>query len=536
MNTLFPILLGVKIGDGDKFGYGFYDFDAKITRQLSDVDKLSLNFYSGRDVLGVYSVNNQQLSYPEKSTAYTNDSDFHWGNDHIAANWTRVLSPRMFLTTVLGLSRYRMNVDMVGSDKEYYPETGYGESQEYNVDYNSGIKDVSISSGVEYYATPSQHIRFGVEAVYHSFKPESFRQDVWVITDFQNNPDTTTLSLGRGYDDITRAADCSLYAEDEISLGRLLVNPGLRLNVFRVNGRAYFRPQPRLSASFDISDCFSVKASYARMSQNVHLLTSTQVTLPMDLWVPVTDRIKPMVSDQYVAGMTYRNRKGWEFSLEGYYKDVSNVVEYKDGVVAIGNTSDWEDRVVQGKGRSRGVELFLNKYAGSTTGWISYTLSKTERRFQDAGISGGEWFPFKYDRRHILNMVVIHSFGESLDISGSWSLATGGVTTVPTVMTAVLSPDGKTLYETEYVPRRGNYRLPSSHSLNLGMNLHRQKRRGEAVWSFNVFNLYNHLNPDLLYDYRPEIKSGVSSTSVKMKVKVLTLIPILPSIGYSFKF
>ena len=536
MPSIIPISMGIKIGDEDKFGYGFYDLNAKVTHVLSDKDKLSLSFYSGKDILGVYTVNRFQFQSPLRKTTQTSDTDIVWGNDNIAVGWTHVLSSRMFCTTVLGMSHYRMNTDAFSESTQINVDAKSKEIQESDVDYHSGIYDLDLSTAVEYSVSSNQMVRFGLEVIAHSFKPESFSQKYRLIESDDDARDTLDIIRDHGNKSVTRGFESSVFIEDEISFGRFQVNPGLRINLFTVRGKTYFRPQPRFSISFDLSDCLSAKASYARMSQNIHLLSSTQITLPMDLWVPVTDRIKPMVSDQFVAGLAYRSRKGWELSVEAYYKKTDNIVEYRDGVAVIGNTSDWEDRVVQGEGRSRGVEIFANKYYGKTTGWLSYTLSKTERRFQEAGISGGDWFPFKYDRRHILNLLIMHSFSKKLDISGSWSLCTGGVTTVPTMMTTVLSPDGKTLYETEYVPVRGNYRLPSSHSLNLGVNLHRQKRRGEATWSFNVFNLYNNLNPDLLYDYRADIKGGPSGTSVQLKMKILTLIPILPSIGYSFKF
>lgn len=539
MPSLFPILFGIKIGEEDKFGYGFYDVNAKVTHVFSDKDKLSVNLYSGRDLLGVYYETKTTYDYPPGSQVIVNDTDIHWGNDHIAASWTHVLSSKMFCTTVLGMSHYKMKATpfQTITRRESITDTLLKVTEEESdVDYRSGITDLNLTSSVEYSVSSNQMVRFGLELVAHKFKPESFAQEYRFIETLGEVSDTLHVSRDHGLDAITLGFEGSIFAEDEINFGRLQLNPGLRINLFSVNGKTYFRPQPRLSMSFDISDQLSVKGSYARMTQNIHLLSSTQMTLPMDLWVPVTDRIKPMVSDQYVAGISYRNQKGWEFSLEGYYKAVSNVVEYKDGVAVIGNTSDWEDRVEQGQGRSKGVELFVNKYYGKTTGWLSYTLSKTERRFPGTGISGGDWFPYKYDRRHILNMLLMHSFSKKLDCSASWSLCTGGVTTIPSMMTVVLSPDGETMHDTEYVKSRGNYRLPSSHSLNLGLNWHRQKRHGEAVWSFNVYNVYNHLNPDLIYDNRVEITAGPSSVTAKSKAKIITLLPVMPSIGYSFKF
>ena len=156
------------------------------------------------------------------------------------------------------------------------------------------------------------------------------------------------------------------------------------------------------------------------MNQYVHLLSSMPIAMPTDLWVPVTKKIKPMRSHQYALGGYYTGINGWEFSVEGYYKDMRNVLEYKDGVSFFGSSSGWENKVEMGKGRSAGIEFMAQKTAGKTTGWLSYTLSKSDRKFTKGGINNGEWFPYKYDRRHSINLTINHKFSDRIDIGASW--------------------------------------------------------------------------------------------------------------------
>lgn len=167
------------------------------------------------------------------------------------------------------------------------------------------------------------------------------------------------------------------------------------------------------------------------MSQYVHLLSSMPIAMPTDLWVPVTKEIKPMQSHQYSLGGYYTGIKGWEFSVEGYYKDMRNVLEYKDGVSFFGSSTGWENKVEMGKGRSVGIELMAQKTLGKTTGWLSYTLSKSDRKFAKGGINNGERFPYKYDRRHNINLTVNHKFNERIDIGASWVFYTGGQVPFP---------------------------------------------------------------------------------------------------------
>ena len=200
-------------------------------------------------------------------------------------------------------------------------------------------------------------------------------------------------------------------------------------------------------------------------------------------------------------------------------------------------STGWESKVAMGEGRAYGMELFIQKKTGNTTGWLGYTLAKSERRFPDGSINRGDWFPFKYDRRHDISLVVNHKFSDRIDVSGSWKFFTGGVTTLTTREFAVVDINGRTHTE-DYVSSRGNYRLPPSHNLCLGINFHRQKRHGERIWNISVYNAYNYMNPDFVYKSYTAEHDPVTYDLIREGVAInkITVLPILPSFSYTRKF
>ena len=272
------------------------------------------------------------------------------------------------------------------------------------------------------------------------------------------------------------------------------------------------------------------------MAQYVHLLSSAQISLPVDLWVPITKDIRPVTSDQFSVGAYYDGIKGWEFSVEAYLKNMRNILEYKDGTLMLGTSEGWENRVEMGEGTAKGIEFLVQKTAGKTTGWLAYTLAKTDRIFPDGSINNGERFPYKYDRRHCIDLSVDHRFNKKWGINATWTFATGGTTTVPVRQVAVQLPDGN-IWDAQYVDHRNNFRIPPSHRLNIGCNLHKERRRGESVWNFSVYNAYNRMNPNFVFmDYGPDYDNNGNYTGTSLKMKKITILPLLPSVSWTRNF
>lgn len=536
MHTLLltPILKAFKF-DGNYF---FYDLDAKLTHRFDDRNRLYFNVYNGMDDLYYRHKETQDYTLGAPIKSFDQGKlGIRWGNTVAALRWNHVLSGKLFSNTTLAYNRYRMVMETEMLSEETVGGT-LSDRNLYRFDYRSGMRDWVLKTDVEYNPVPTHRIHFGGNYTHHTFIPETLTNVNQQIMDTQVQVDTTwhlkSNSRQTGH-------EIGLYAEDDIRLGRAwTLNPGLHVSLFNTQGRSYFSVEPRLSAKVDLSQDWSAKASYSRMSQYVHLLTSSQVSLPLDLWVPITKDIAPETADQYSLGFYYSGLRGWEFSLEGYWKKMNNVLEYKDGVSFLFNSDGWENKVETGRGRAMGLELFIEKTMGKTTGWLGYTLSRSDRVFPT--VNAGRWFPYRYDRRHQVNLVVNHRFNEKFDLSATWNYASGGTTTIPERSVVMTAPNGELFLE-DLVPSRNNYRLPASHTLNLGFNFHRKHRRGEGVWNLSIYNVYNRMNPNFVVrdtdSYMSSFVDESGSDSqyiVKSKLVKLTLLPIFPSVGYTRSF
>ena len=211
---------------------------------------------------------------------------------------------------------------------------------------------------------------------------------------------------------------------------------------------------------------------------------------------------------------------------------MDNILEFGDGVVMIGSSSNWEERVEVGKGRARGLEIFAQKTAGDLTGWLSYTLAKSERCFPDGSINLGRWFPYKYDRRHSVNVNLSYKLTERTDFNVAWTYASGTPITVPERRTIITTPEG-THEEADYVPARNNYRLPASHHLDVSLAVHKQKARGERTWTFGVYNVYNRRNPNFYY---LTDEQNNTNGERKLQLKTVSILPLIPSVSYTRTF
>lgn len=506
--------------------YYFFDLNGKVTHKFSDKDRLFLNAYYGRDIF--YFKDNDDWSSGVASGEMDDKSSIRWGNLLTAARWNHVFNGRLFSNATVAFTDYRMRMGFLSKEKSG------GSNYYYKFDYGSGIKDITAKIDFDYTPTPSHVIKFGGEYVSHNYIPETY-----TTVEKENNYGqmVTDTTYSNSNEKNRLGHEISAYIEDDIRIGEwLTVNPGVRVAMFSTSGKTYWSPEPRMSVKVDFGKGVSAKAAYSRMAQYVHLLSSSQITLPIDLWVPITKSIKPVTSDQYSLGLYYNGLAGWEFSVEGYWKDMRNVLEYKDGISFMASSQSWEDNVVMGDGRAYGVEFFIQKTMGKTTGWLGYTLAKSDRIFSNGLINNGERYPYRYDRRHNISLVVNQKLGEKWDLSATWTFATGGTTTVPERETVAMMPDG-TFIQVDYAPHRNNYRLPPSHRLNIGVNYHKKKKRGESVWNFGVYNAYNRLNPNFVY-YKSQQEAEPDSRLYKRKEKLksVTILPIIPSFSYTYNF
>ncbi|MDO5571390.1 MAG: TonB-dependent receptor [Bacteroidales bacterium] len=528
--------------DDEKFNYYFYDINAKVNHKFSDKSRLYLSIYNGKDYYDYNSDRNYDNGSSSNNNIYVyNDKiNFNWGNTIGAIRWNYVFNNKLFSNSTLSYNHY--NMTMGGRYKEEHLSNEGNRFYNYSSDYKSGISDISLKSDFDYNPIPSHQIKFGFSFTNHTFKPEITTSK---ITEKENNvASQDTLYSGITNNNIP-ANEVSAYGEDNFNIGKnLSLNAGVHLSLFNTDGKNYLSAQPRFSARYTFGNGFAVKGAFTQMSQFVHLLSSTQISLPTDLWVPVTKNIKPMLSEQYSFGLYNTALKGWEFSVEGYYKSMHNVLEYQEGTSFFGYSGGWQEKVEMGEGRSFGAEFLAQKTFGKTTGWIAYTIAKSDRIFKDGSINNGNRFPYKYDRRHNFNICLNHSFSKKIDTGITWVYTSGGTATIAQKRTGVLIPGNDSPDVDDYVSKRNNYRLPPSHRLNFSINFHRFHKRGESIWNISVYNMYNAMNPNLVssereyteHSYVDEFGEEIYYFTSKIKIKKLTLLPCVPSITYTYKF
>lgn len=530
--------------DGNPAGYYFYDLNAKLNHKFSEKDRLYLSAYLGKDRF--YLSEGDESSFLANNTNYQstsrNDFGLDWGNITSSLRWNHLFSNKLFANTTLTYSKYQFNTIFDSYTSEVTPYTTDTDTTNFN--YFSGVKDYGAKFDFDYLPNPNHYIKFGLNYVRHNFYPgslvlylSSYERDSLGVENYQVPYDTTF-----NFSEALESNDAFFYVEDDIKVNdQLKVNLGMHLGYFNTNNKTYYSFQPRFSSRYLINKDWSLKASYAEMQQNIHLLTGSGAGLPTDIWVPSTDSVPPQYSKQVAFAANKNFLNGLiEVSIEGYYKSMSDLITLKPGAEIIG-FDDWKNKVdTNGIGRSYGAELFIQKKKGKTTGWIGYTLSFSERKFE--GVNFGKWYPYKFDRRHDFSLVMSQKFSDNFDIGLTWVYGSGNNMTFlesryPSVNINgnINGIDEGSVGEIEYYPTRNNLRLPSYHRLDIGLNFHKKKKWGDRTISVGAYNVYNRKNPFFLsVNDKIEVQNGVP-TSTRV-VQQTSLFPIIPSISYKFKF
>ncbi|OGX88956.1 TonB-dependent receptor [Hymenobacter coccineus] len=500
-------------------GYYFYDLNGKLNWKLSRRDRLYLSAYRGSDNFYAHTrdADNTQATYTRS------DVDLGWGNLTGALRWNHVVNDRLFLNTHLTYSQYQFDVGQNREDRTGAPGQAGTQTTTGSLRYFSNIRDFSLKTDFDYAPSPDHYVRFGAQLTRHAFRPGAFAQTERV----------DTARSGATLGSRVLATESALYVEDDYRLSnRLKVNAGLRLNGYFVDGKGYPSLEPRLAARFMLTDEWALKAAYARTTQFIHLLTNSGIGLPTDLWVPATAAVRPQLAHQISLGAARTLRykgEAFEFSFETYYKPMQNLVEYREGASFLNTTdSDWQSKVTSGQGWAYGGELFLQKKTGRTTGWLGYTLAWSTRRFPE--LNGGRAFPYKYDRRHDISLVVIHHFSPTLTLSGTWVYGTGNATTLASGRFQTDPQQGYNDYGD-----RNSFRMAAYHRFDLDLSKTKKKRWGEIVNSLSIYNVYSRNNPYYLY-FQAAYFNNDGTVARPPSYRQVSLFPIIPSVSKAFKF
>ncbi len=498
-------------------GYYFYDLNAKINHTFSNKDRLFLSGFFGRDRAYSKFKDSYTNTYNQERQDLKVDFGLNWNNIIGALRWNHLFSPRLFSNVTLTYSRYKFNI-FENFHSVFTKPSSDPDDESYAYEYSSGIHDFAGKIDFDFLPNPNHYIRFGASSIKHQFNPG-------ILSYRAAESDTVVGSFK------TRAYEFASYIEDDFHVFKQLkVNAGLHFSGFHVENSFYTSLQPRISVRYLFGNNIALKASYSRMAQYIHLLSNSGIGLPTDLWVPSTGKIKPQQSTQYAIGIARTINKTYEISVEGYYKEMNRLIEYKEGASFTSVNKDWQDKVETGSGTSYGAEVFVQKKFGRLTGWFGYTLSWSNRTFKN--INFGKTFPYKYDRRHDISITSVYQLSDHLKISGVWVYGTGNAVSLPTKLylknnaeSFLSSPENSVSYYKE----RNGYRMKSYHRLDLSLTWTKQKRKGIRQLTIGVYNLYNRKNPffiNLETDIHTQHKRFVQ----------YSLIPVLPYISYRFDF
>lgn len=486
-----------------KSGYYFYDLNGKANFKLGNKDHIYVSGYFGNDKF--YSKQKDESGYIGSSSSF--NASLRWGNITAVGRWNHEFAPKLFGNLTTYYSQYKF---IIGAEQK---STNFIGNERYLLRYTSGINDKAVKYDFDFIPGPNHFIKAGVGYIYHTYNTGA--QQTKITTPVQNL-DTTigTKALNAG--------EMDAYIEDDIRItSKLKTNIGVHATGFMVRNNFYHSIQPRVGARYLINDRLSIKASYVQMNQFINLLTNSSIGLPTDLWVPVTDKIPPQLSHQAAAGIAYTYWTGIEISVEGYYKTMENIIEYKEGASYFNSTTSWEEKVELGKGKSYGGELFVQKKKGKFTGMLGYTLSWTTRQFDN--LNNGEEFPYRYDRRHDLKIAGVYSLTDRIEVSAEWVYGTGNAITVP--LGKYQGPDGNVL---DIYGKRNDFRMQPYHRGDISIKFSKFKKNWQSAWIVSVYNVYNRQNPFYVYSST----NNAGSTTFKQ----VSLFPIIPSISYQFKF
>jgi len=505
--TYLDALLYPLLPSDYKGGYYFYDLNWKFNFDINPKNRIYLSGYFGRD----------KFWARFKDTESDSRAWLRWGNAASTLAWDHIYNEKINSQTSLIYSSYVFDINL---DEKY-------QTDNYKLRYISNVKDISLKHEFNISASSSHSLKIGLISTLHTFKPEAVTYRETGFNDVK-------------VDNKIHAVETSVYLQDTFKpVPRLTINAGLRLSSYITANKSYLFPEPRISAGYKITDNLAIKGGFAIMNQYIHQVTSGGIGLPLDLWVPTTDNIKPAQSRQIALGLAKDiPGKNMVCSIEGYYKKTNRSVGFKEGATFLlsedaveKNESSWKKNLTQGQGWSYGMEFLLHKRAGKFSGWIGYTLSWTQLQFDS--VNFGKKFYARYDRRHDISLVGMYKLSDKVHLSATWVYGTGNAITIPNASYGGIehnpgsngSIGGNSLID---YGGKNEYRMRPYHRLDLGIKFIKKFPSGrERTWDLSIYNAYSRRNPYFYF---------VSTENGKNVIKQVSLFPIIPSITYNFKF
>jgi len=478
----------------------FYDLNVKANLAINEKNKLYFSGYFGQDELAVSSMFGSK-----------------WGNTTATLRWNSILNRKLFSNTSFIYSNYDFNVGF--------------KSDGSTTNFNSHIKDLNLKQDFTFYLNSKNTVRFGFNAIHHTITPtkaegtnivstkvgrKGLENAVYISNSWKaSNKINIDYGLRFSFYNVLGGDTYNIYKNNQLTQSIELAKGKI--------GKTYYNLEPRFSMNYKLSDAANLKAGYARNIQNLHMMSNSTGGSPTDQWIGNSYNIKPEIADQVSLG--YTNNLGgnnYEVSAEAYYKLMKNQIDYKDGA-DINTVPDIESELLFGKGRAYGLEILLKKKTGRLTGWVGYTLSKTERKIN--GINNGRWYNAKQDRTHDLSIVGIYSLSKKWTLSGTFIYSTGNAVTFPT---GKYDMNGMTVYQ--YNNRNAD-RMPATHRLDISATYEKPfRKRFQSSWSFGLYNVYGRQNP-----FGMTFRENKTNPQ-KIDAVQTSLFRWIPSVTYNFKF
>jgi hypothetical protein len=499
--------------------YYFYDINAKVVHSFSLKDRIYLSFYNGKDhIRNVHESTEEQGETSRFSETNTETSG--WGNLLGTLRWNHNTGSSLFINTTLAYSKYDYFTDRSYSSLYEDLVSGYDISRDYHAGYYSGIQDIIAKTDFSYSLSSKQTVRFGAGNTFHTLSPGT--------NTYSMNDEALNVTRDTSFTNVQlQASDYYLYAEYETQIGKATLDLGIRASGFITEGDHYFNPEPRLALNYMLLPNLALKAGYSRMEQYIHLLSTSGVSMPTDLWVPSARGIRSLGSDQVNAGLACE----WQsvtLTAEVYQKWLNHTTDFGNGASLSTDLRPWYEKTTQGKGWAKGLEISVEKSQGNVSGNISYTLAKADRKYP--AINQGMVFPFSYDRRHNFNFYVNWIISPKYDVSAAWIYGTGYPATIPVEKympgLGIYNTDSEYGGEIDYYPARNNVHMDAYHRLDISFHYKVTTRIGEHTISVDVFNVYNRKNPIYMYYSGYRVKT----------LQYAYLLPVIPSLTYTLRF
>jgi len=516
-------------------GYYFYDLNAKVNYEINQNNRIFLSSYFGRDKF---------FFRDEWKDPYSSDKlegGLFWQNATTTLRWNHIFNSQMFANASLIFSDYTFQIYSL----DVYKDLIEGTSRAFELKYSSGIQDLGLKYDLHWNPLPNHSIRAGLQTLRHKFTPSAL-----VLKD-------DDIGLFEQNAEIHYSLESGLYIEDEISFGDFLkINPGIRLSHFYTQNKSYQSLEPRFSSNLSVMPDLAWKFSFASMSQYIHLLSTTGIGLPTDLWVPSTEKIAPQKTWQIATGFAYDYLpKDLEFSIEGYYKRFNGIIGYREGASFLyiddpenAQSFAWQENITSGEGWAYGLEFLVQRKYGKLSGWVGYTLSWIQHRFDD--LNFGKKFWARYDRRHDFSIVGIYEINPRTTFSITWVYATGNTYDLGTGQFPVMGHDyygynyGYNIHSwinsANVYGEKNSFRAASYQRLDIGLQFHKETKLFGApikrTIELGAYNAYSRKNPFFYFWQDRYFYDGTNQPSETRRLMQVSIFPIVPSISLNLKF